>query len=75
MKIINNVVRGTTLRNVQSNVLEELSDILVHSFGPNGSNACLKKENAFARYTKDGHSILGSIQYNGIIEQSIKDDI
>ena len=75
MKIINNVVRGATLRNVQSNVLEELSDILVHSFGPNGSNACLKKENAFARYTKDGHSILGSIQYNGIIEQSIKDDI
>lgn len=75
MKIINNVVRGSTLRTVQSNVLGELSEILVHSFGPNGSNACLKKENAFARYTKDGHSILGSIQYNGIIEQSIKDDI
>ena len=75
MKIMNNVVSGETLRSIQSKVLHELSDILVNSFGPNGSNACLKKENAFARYTKDGHSIIGSVQYNGIIEQSIKDDI
>ena len=73
--IMNNVVSKETLRKVQANTLKELSDILLNSFGPNGSNACIKKENALSRYTKDGHSIIGSLHYNGIIEQSIKDDI
>lgn len=73
--IMNNVVTRNTMRNIQSKTLHELEDILVRSFGPNGSNACIKKENALSRYTKDGHTIIGSIQYNGIIEQSIKDDI
>lgn len=73
--IMNNVVTRNTMRNIQSKTLHELEDILIRSFGPNGSNACIKKENALSRYTKDGHTIIGSIQYNGIIEQSIKDDI
>lgn len=73
--IMNNVVTRDTMRNIQSKTLHELEDILARSFGPNGSNACIKKENALSRYTKDGHTIIGSIQYNGIIEQSIKDDI
>ena len=74
-KIMNNVVKKDTMRKIQSNTLAELSEILKNSFGPNGSNACIKKENALSRYTKDGHSIIGSLHYNGIIEQSIKDDI
>lgn len=73
--ILNNVVSKKTLRKVQTDTLKELSDVLLNSFGPNGSNACIKKENALSRYTKDGHSIIGSLHYNGIIEQSIKDDI
>ena len=73
--IMNNVVNKTKLREIQSGVLQELSDILKNSFGPYGSNACIKKENAFSRYSKDGHTIIGSLHYNGIIEQSIKDDI
>ena len=73
--IANNVVDKDTLRKIQIKVLNELSDILKLSFGPNGSNACIKKENALSRYTKDGHTIIGSLHYNGIIEQSIKDDI
>lgn len=73
--VINNVVNKYSLRKVQIKVLEELSGILKKSFGPNGSNTCIKKENALPIYTKDGHTIVSNIQYNGIIEQSIKDDI
>ena len=74
-KIMNNVVPKDTMRTIQSKTLNELADILKLSFGPNGSNACIKKENALSRYTKDGHTIIGAIHYNGIMEQSIKDDI
>lgn len=74
-KVANNVVYKPILRKVQSNTLKELSGILYTSFGPNGSNACIKRENALSRYTKDGHSIIGAISYNGMIEQSIKEDI
>lgn len=74
-KIMNNIVPKDTMRDIQLRTLEELSDILKNSFGPYGSNACIKKENAFSRYSKDGHTIIGALHYNGIIEQSIKDDI
>ena len=74
-KIMNNVVPKNVIRDIQSKTLSELSEILQLSFGPNGSNTCIKKEKALPRYTKDGHSIISAIQYNGIIEQSIKDDI
>lgn len=74
-KIMNNVVPKSTMRAVQTKTLNELAEILKLSFGPNGSNACIKKENAYSRYTKDGHTIIGAIHYNGIMEQSIKDDI
>ena len=73
--VINNVVSKEKMRIVQSETLNELANILKLSFGPNGSNACIKKENALSRYSKDGHTIIGSLHYNGIIEQSIKDDI
>lgn len=73
--IMNNVVTRETLRPIQSKTLQEIKSILEMSFGPNGSNTCIKMENAFPKYSKDGHTILGSIHYNGIIEQSIKDDI
>lgn len=73
--IMNNVVHKDTLRGIQSKTLKELKDILIQSFGPNGSNTCIKRENALSRYSKDGHTIIGALHYNGIIEQSIKDDV
>lgn len=75
INFISNIVDGKTLHKVQSAVLTDLANRLVNSFGPHGSNTCIKKLNALSMYTKDGHTILDSIQYNGIIEQSIKDDI
>lgn len=73
--IMNNVVKKDTMRSIQSKTLKELAEYVKLSFGPNGSNTCIKKENALCRYTKDGHTIIGAINYNGIIEQSIKDDV
>lgn len=72
---LSNIVSAKTLHRIQSAILEDLAQILANSFGPHGSNTCIKKLNAFNQYTKDGHTILESVQYNGIIEQSIKDDI
>ena len=72
---LSNIVTAKTLHRIQSAILEDLAQILANSFGPHGSNTCIKKLNAFNQYTKDGHTILESVQYNGIIEQSIKDDI
>lgn len=74
-KIINNVVPKAEMNKIQLKVLQELSDVLTNSFGPLGSNTCIKRENAMNEYTKDGHTILSNIQYNGVMEQSIKDDI
>lgn len=72
---ITNVVDKQTLNKIQNEVLQKLSGILSNSFGPMGSNTCIKKENAFNIYTKDGHTILKNIYFHGIIEQSIKDDV
>ena len=73
--IVNNVVSAKTMKEIQSRTLNEIAGYLAPSFGPLGSNTCIKKENALSRYTKDGHTIIGAIHYSGIIEQSIKDDI
>lgn len=73
--IMNNVVSQKTMRTIQDRTLEELSNILKMSFGPDGSTTCIKKEQALSRYSKDGHTIIGALHYNGIIEQSIKDDV
>lgn len=72
---MSNIVPEDVLHRIQKSILEDLANILAKSFGPHGSNTCIKKLNAFNMYTKDGHTILESVQYNGIIEQSIKDDI
>ena len=72
---VNNVVPKKTIRAIQQDVLDTLSEILKQSFGPMGSNTIIKKENALNVYTKDGHTILKNVYFHGIIEQSIKDDI
>lgn len=70
-----NAVKAATLRKYQASVLEELSSILQNSFGPNGSNTLIKKDNGPNMYTKDGHTILCNTMFTGIIEESIRYDI
>lgn len=72
---ISNVVDKDTMRKIQQVVLRDLAEYLKNSFGPKGTNSCIKKLNALNVYSKDGHTILKSINFNGIIEQSIKDDV
>lgn len=72
---VNNVVSDNTLKEIQQRTLEQIAGFLKNSFGPYGSTTCIKKLNALNVYTKDGHNILSNISFNGIIEQSIKDDV
>lgn len=72
---LNNVIKNDKLKEIQKATLSDLSDMLKQSFGPYGSTTCIKKLNALNMYTKDGHNILSNIYYNGIVEQSIKDDV
>lgn len=72
---LSSVVPADVLHKIQGAILDDLANVLVNSFGPHGSNTCIKKLNAFNTYTKDGHTILSQVFYNGIIEQAIKDDI
>lgn len=74
-KYLSNVISQDNMRAVQATVLQDLSDILSNSFGPKGSNTCIKEINALNMYTKDGFTILKHINFNGIVEQAIKDDI
>lgn len=72
---VTNIIKKDTLRRVQMQTLNELKESLMKSFGPYGSNTIIYDEKGLPRYTKDGHTILGSIQFAGMIEKSVKADI
>lgn len=72
---ISNAVDSETLRKYQAKILSDLSNILANSFGPHGSNTCIKKNGGPNVYTKDGHTILCNVGFSGIIEESIRSDI
>ena len=63
-KYLSNVVGKDTMRAVQTSVLQDLSDILINSFGPKGSNTCIKEMNALNMYTKDGFTILKHLNFS-----------
>lgn len=73
--VISNVVNQKKLREIQLKTLEEVKNSLILSFGPMGSNTCIKLDKAANKYSKDGHTILSNIRYNGFIEQSVVEDL
>lgn len=73
--LFTNVVPKESLRRAQLETMEVLKDYLSKSFGPYGSNTIINKENGLPRYTKDGHTILKSIQVSGEIEKAVIADI
>lgn len=73
--IMSNVVTKEVLRKIQAKTLAEIREYLANSFGPMGSNSCIKLEKALNKYSKDGYTILNNIRYNGIIEQSVVEDL
>lgn len=71
-----NVVDKETLRNIQLETMKFLKETLMKSFGPFGSNTIIDGGNSsLPRYTKDGHTILKNIKFNGCIENSVHTDI
>ena len=73
--VITNVVKKEQLRKVQLETLKFLSDSVKNSYGPIGSNTEIFRPDSLNKYTKDGHSILESIQFKGEIERSVQRDI
>ena len=74
--MITNIIDKDTLRKVQLETMDVLANTLKKSFGPFGSNTIISQgENGLPRYTKDGHTILKSIQFQGYIEKSVHTDI
>lgn len=73
--VYSNVVEKGALRRVQSETLAIISDALLKSFGPYGSNSIIGKDGALSRYTKDGHTILSHLQFADPIAKSVHADI
>lgn len=74
-KLYSNIVNKNQLRHVQNLTLDIIANSLVNSFGPMGTNTAYRKENDIARYTKDGHTILSSLMFNGPIEFTTRDNL
>lgn len=73
--IYSNIVKKDTLRVIQKEVLEEIKNALIPSFGPNASNTMIFNDSTSNNYTKDGHQILSSIKILNEIESSIQRDL
>lgn len=75
MGIYSNIVKKDKLREIQGQVLEEIRDALVQSYGPYGSNTLIYNDSTLNKYTKDGHEILSGIQILNEIEASVQRDL
>lgn len=73
MKIYSNIVEQETLHKQTMAVLEIIANSLVTSFGPYGSATQIKKDDILPKFTKDGHTILKNIYFNGTLEMSIRE--
>lgn len=76
MEMHSNVVNSENLKEIYVQIMDDLSNILVRSYGPYGSNSLIQKgDNVFPIYTKDGHTILSNVKYLNRIESSITENI
>ena len=76
MEMHSNVINSENLKEIYVQIMDDLSDILVRSYGPYGSNSLIQKgDNVFPIYTKDGHTILSNVKYLNRIESSITENI
>ena len=73
MQIYSNIVDQKTLHSQTMAVLQIIADSLVTSFGPYGSATQIKKDDILPKFTKDGHTILKNIYFNGTLEMSIRE--
>ena len=73
MEIYSNIVEQETLQDQSLKTLSIISDSLLTSFGPYGSATQIKKDGTLPKFTKDGHTILCNIFFNGVIELGLRE--
>lgn len=73
MEIYSNIVEQETLQDQSLKTLGIISDSLLTSFGPYGSATQIKKDGTLPKFTKDGHTILCNIFFNGVIELGLRE--
>lgn len=73
--LLSNIIPVENLRKVQINVLKNVSDAVMKTAGPYGSNTMIIRQKEFATYSKDGKKVLDNIKYYGPLEKSIVDDL
>lgn len=77
--LVNNIISGDKLKEIQARVLHDLKEAIIHSMGPKGSNSLILRGNSdadiVAEYSKDGNKIIKSIKYQYPIEMAIKSEI
>ena len=73
--VFSNIVDEDKLREVQLETMEILKKAVSKTFGPYGSNTIIGKDGALSRYTKDGHTVLSSLQFVDPIAKAVHTDI
>lgn len=72
--ITSNIISKEIFKEVTARTLDIISDSLINSFGPLGSNSAIY-ENLGVKYSKDGRTILESLKFDGVIEECVKQEI
>lgn len=74
-----NIISGDTLKFIQKETLKKLADYLSPTYGPMGSYTQIitgtDQDNTFAKYSKDGLTVLSKTLFNKPIEISIKSEV
>lgn len=73
--IFSNIVGKEKMREVQSETLSIIKNALIQCFGPYASNTIIADPNKITQYTKDGFTIVHSLKFNDIIEESVRRDL
>lgn len=76
---MSNIVSAETLRRVQLETLEKISNCLANTFGPMGSNTKIitgsDANSIVSAYTKDGHKTLKHVLFSNPLEMSIQAEV
>jgi len=70
-----NLVSKESLRRIQIETMDILTQAVINSFGPFGSNTIIDMDKGLPRYTKDGHTILSRVQFSDPIARTVQTDI
>lgn len=75
MAIKSNIVSDESVKKVQLETLEAISNSIAHSFGPMGSNTLIIKDGMLTKYSKDGFTLLKEMKFLDVIAESVRSDM